>query len=62
MSTQAKVRLEEQSRIAGSLMAFDAKVASVAQAVAAAQQWKKGLFADVRVGTPQRHGERQWIS
>lgn len=36
--------LEEQSRIAGFLMALDAKVAGVAQAVAAAQRWKKGLL------------------
>lgn len=36
--------LEEQSRIAGFLMALDAKVAGVAQAVAAAQKWKKGLL------------------
>lgn len=36
--------LEEQTRIAGFLMALDAKVTGVAQAVAAAQQWKKGLL------------------
>jgi len=30
-------------------MALDAKVAGVALAAAAAQRWKKGLFADVRV-------------
>jgi hypothetical protein len=30
-------------------MVYDLKVAVVAQAVAAAQQWKKGLFADVRL-------------
>lgn len=41
--------LEEQSRIAGFLMAFDAKVAGVAQAVAAAQQWKKGLLQQMFV-------------
>ncbi|MBK7481533.1 MAG: restriction endonuclease subunit S [Flavobacteriales bacterium] len=50
----AKVRvqvpsLEEQSRIAGFLMALDAKVAGVAQAVAAAQQWKKGLLQQMFV-------------
>jgi type I restriction enzyme S subunit len=36
--------LEQQSRIAGFLMALDAKVAGVAEAVAAAQKWKKGLL------------------
>jgi type I restriction enzyme S subunit len=36
--------LEEQTRIAGFLMALDAKVAGVAQSVAAAQKWKKGLL------------------
>jgi len=41
--------LEEQSRIAGFLMALDAKVAGVAQAVAAAQQWKKGLLQQMFV-------------
>lgn len=35
---------EEQEKIAGFLMALDAKVAGVAQAVAAAQKWKKGLL------------------
>jgi type I restriction enzyme S subunit len=41
--------LEEQSRIAGFLMALDAKVAGVAQAVAAAQKWKKGLLQQMFV-------------
>lgn len=41
--------LEEQSRIAGFLMALDAKVAGVAQAVAAAQRWKKGLLQQMFV-------------
>ena len=41
--------LEEQSRIAGFLMALDAKVAGVAQSVAAAQQWKKGLLQQMFV-------------
>ena len=41
--------LEEQSRIAGFLMALDAKVAGVARAVAAAQQWKKGLLQQMFV-------------
>lgn len=41
--------LEEQSRIAGCLMALDAKVAGVAQAVEAAQQWKKGLLQQMFV-------------
>jgi len=41
--------LEEQARIAGFLMALDAKVAGVAQAVAAAQQWKKGLLQQMFV-------------
>jgi len=40
---------EEQSRIAGFLMALDAKVAAVAQAVAAAQKWKKGLLQQMFV-------------
>lgn len=43
------VSLEEQSRIAGFLMALDAKVAGVAQAVAAAQKWKKGLLQQMFV-------------
>ncbi len=41
--------LEEQSRIAGFLMALDAKVAGVAQAVEAAQKWKKGLLQQMFV-------------
>lgn len=41
--------LEEQSRIAGFLMALDAKVAGVAQAVVAAQRWKKGLLQQMFV-------------
>jgi type I restriction enzyme S subunit len=41
--------LEEQTRIAGFLMALDAKVAGVAQAVAAAQKWKKGLLQQMFV-------------
>jgi len=41
--------VEEQSRIAGFLMALDAKVAGVAQAVAAAQKWKKGLLQQMFV-------------
>lgn len=41
--------LEEQSRIAGFLRALDAKVAGVAQALAAAQQWKKGLLQQMFV-------------
>lgn len=41
--------LEEQSRIAGFLMALDAKVAGVAQAVAAAEKWKKGLLQQMFV-------------
>lgn len=41
--------LEEQSRIAGFLMALDAKVAGVAQAVAAAERWKKGLLQQMFV-------------
>jgi len=41
--------LEEQSRIAGFLMALDAKVAGVAQAVAACQKWKKGLLQQMFV-------------
>ena len=40
---------EEQSRIAGFLMSLDAKVAGVAQAVAAAQRWKKGLLQQMFV-------------
>jgi type I restriction enzyme, S subunit len=41
--------LEEQTRIAGFLMALDAKVAGVAQAVVAAQKWKKGLLQQMFV-------------
>ncbi len=49
MSTPLAKLFEAQSRIAGILMALDAKVAGVAQAAAAAEKWKKGLFADVRM-------------
>jgi type I restriction enzyme S subunit len=41
--------LEEQSRIAGFLMALDAKVAGVGQAVVACQKWKKGLLQQMFV-------------
>lgn len=41
--------LEEQTRIAGFLMALDAKVAGVAQAVEACQKWKKGLLQQMFV-------------
>jgi type I restriction enzyme S subunit len=41
--------LQEQSRIAGFLMALDAKVAGVGQAVAACQTWKKGLLQQMFV-------------
>lgn len=41
--------LEEQSRIAGFLMALDAKVAGVAQALAAVEKWKKGLLQQMFV-------------
>lgn len=41
--------LEEQTRIAGFLMALDAKVAGVARAVEAAQRWKKGLLQQMFV-------------
>lgn len=41
--------LEEQTRIAGFLMALDAKVAGVVRAVEAAQQWKKGLLQQMFV-------------
>lgn len=43
------VSREEQEKIAGFLMALDAKVAGVAQAVAAAQKWKKGLLQQMFV-------------
>lgn len=43
------VAQEEQEKIAGFLMALDAKVAGVAQAVAAAQMWKKGLLQQMFV-------------
>lgn len=36
--------LEDQSRIAGFLVALDVKVAGVAQAVAAAEKWRKGFL------------------
>lgn len=41
--------LEEQTRIAGFLMALDAKVAGVSRAVEAAQKWKKGLLQQMFV-------------
>ena len=41
--------LEEQQRIAGFLMALDAKVAMVANEVEAAQRWKKGLLQQMFV-------------
>jgi type I restriction enzyme S subunit len=41
--------IEEQTRIAGFLMALDAKVAGVAQAVVACQTWKKGLLQQMFV-------------
>ena len=41
--------LEEQSRIAGFLMALDAKVSGVAQAVAAVEKWKRGLLQQMFV-------------
>jgi type I restriction enzyme S subunit len=41
--------LEEQTRIAGFLMALDAKVAGVARAVEAVQKWKKGLLQQMFV-------------
>ncbi len=41
--------LEEQSHIAGFLMALDAKVAGVAQAVAAARKWKRGILQQMFV-------------
>lgn len=41
--------LPEQKKITSFLMALDAKVAGVAQAVAAAQQWKKGLLQQMFV-------------
>lgn len=43
------VSKEEQTRIAGFLMALDAKVAGVAQAVEAAQRWKRGLLQQMFV-------------
>jgi len=49
MNVRTNRSLEEQSRIAGFLMALDAKVAGVAQAVAAAQMWKKGLLQQMFV-------------
>jgi type I restriction enzyme, S subunit len=50
LSIQEKMpTLEEQSRIAGFLMALDAKVAGVAQAVAAAEKWKRGLLQQMFV-------------
>ena len=41
--------LEEQQRIAGFLMALDAKVAAVGKEVEAAQRWKKGLLQQMFV-------------
>ena len=38
-----------QKEIAGYLIPLDAKVAGVAQAVAAAQRWKKGLLQQMFV-------------
>jgi type I restriction enzyme S subunit len=49
MTTQPEALLEGQTRIARFLMAVDAKVAGVAQAVAAAQQWKLGLLQQMFV-------------
>ena len=49
MTTQPAASPKEQTRIAGFLMALDAKVTGVAQAVAAAQQWKKGLLQQMFV-------------
>lgn len=43
------VSKEEQEKIAGFLMALDAKVANVANAVEAAQRWKKGLLQQMFV-------------
>jgi type I restriction enzyme S subunit len=43
------VAKEEQEKIAGFLMALDAKVSGVAQAVAACQTWKKGLLQQMFV-------------
>ena len=40
---------EEQQRIAGFLMALDAKVAAVGKEVEAAQRWKKGLLQQMFV-------------
>lgn len=40
---------EEQEKIAGFLMAMNAKVAGVAQAVAASQLWKRGLLQQMFV-------------
>jgi type I restriction enzyme S subunit len=40
---------EEQEKIAGFLIALDAKVAGVAQAVAATQKWKRGLLQQMFV-------------
>ena len=49
MTTPLEAYHREQSRIAGFLMALDAKVAGVARAVAAAQQWKRGLLQQMFV-------------
>jgi hypothetical protein len=49
MTTQPAAYDREPTRIAGFLMALDAKVAGVAQAVAAAQKWKKGLLQQMFV-------------
>jgi len=49
MSSQPISLRVPKRQITGYLMAMDLKVPSVAQAVAAAEKWKKGLFADVYV-------------
>jgi type I restriction enzyme S subunit len=49
VTTQPEALLEGQTRIARFLMALEAKVAGVAQAVAAAQQWKRGLLQQMFV-------------
>jgi hypothetical protein len=48
MASSSRVN-EEQSLIAGFLMAMDAKVAGVVGGVAAAQKWKKGLLQQMFV-------------
>jgi type I restriction enzyme S subunit len=49
MTTQPAASPKEQTRVARFLMALDAKVAGVAQAVAAAQKWKRGLLQQMFV-------------